>query len=155
MSSPEDESKQHALAREWAAARIVVIGGLLVAVAVAGYFAYRDRQATLAQQQAAAPIAVTPRKVDIKAVEQAELAVCTAELDHAIRIGIIPNYGALATSRLARTAVNRRFVCVAGTHLTKYFIAADLRCNNLRDPQCISVYRIASKDGQLLYSRPQ
>jgi len=44
MSLPEDGKAVGALKREWAAARIVVIGGFVVAIAVAGYFVYRARQ---------------------------------------------------------------------------------------------------------------
>lgn len=153
MPTPDDKNKVHALSREWAAARIVVIGGLIVALAVAGYFAYRAREATIAAQQAAAPV-MTP-KVDAKTVARVELIVCNAELAHAKDLGIIPQYGRLDTPKLVRTQVERRYVCIGVTHLSKYYIAADLRCDNLADARCMSVYRIALPDGTLLYSRPE
>jgi hypothetical protein len=153
MSSPGDHSKQHALSREWAATRAIVIGGLVVAVAVGGYFAYRAHEASVAEQQALAP--PLPKKIDAKTVAHAELVVCSAELAHAKDLGILPQYARLDTPKLARTAVAGRYVCVAATHLTKYFIAADLHCNSLMDAQCMSVYRIALQNGSLLYSRPQ
>ncbi|MGB8364741.1 MAG: hypothetical protein ACLQUZ_16740 [Rhizomicrobium sp.] len=86
---------------------------------------------------------------------RAELAVCSAELARAQAIGVIPQYGRLDSPKLMRTNVEGRFVCVAATHLTKYLIAADLRCNNLADPQCVSVVRIALMDGTVVYSRPE
>jgi len=150
VSVPGGETKQSALHLEWAAARIVVIGGLILAVAVAGYFIYRNQQAERAAAQAAAP-----HKLDPKLLARAELAVCTAELAQAINIGIVPTYGQLASPNLVRGPVPKRFICEAGTHLTRYFIAADLLCNNLTDAHCVSIYRIATKDGQLLYDRPE
>ena len=155
MPLPEDDSNQHALKREWAAARIVVIGGLLVALVVAGYFAYRQGQTMRAEQEASMPHAMTPNKVDQKLLARAELAVCSAELQQAKDIGIVPQYGRLASPKLTRGSVPRRFICVAATHLAAYYIAADIACDNLADARCVSIYRIALKDGRLLYDRPQ
>jgi hypothetical protein len=156
MSPPPNDNKQRALAREWAAARIVIIGGFIIAIAVAGYFWYRERQATLAEQQASMPHAVAaPHKIDAKTLARIELAVCTVELNDAKSLGIIPQYGALASPRMARGNAPRRFICEAQTHLTRYFIAADILCNHLADARCVSVYRIATKAGSLVYSRPQ
>jgi hypothetical protein len=154
MSLPEDNPKQHALKREWAAARIVVIGGFIVAIAVAGYFAYRQEQAMRAQSQATAQAGL-PHKIDAKLLARAELAVCSAELIQAQSIGIVPTYGQLVTPRLVRENTPRRFICEAGTHLTRYFIAADIVCNNLADARCVSVFRIALKNGTLVYQRPE
>jgi|SRR5579862_8628579 len=147
----KDEAKLRALKREWAAARAVVIGGLILAVAVAGYFAYRQHE----EMRAELPQAVVPNKIDPKLLARAELAVCSAELKQAKTINIVPAYGQLASPNLIRSAVPKRFICEAATHLTKYFIAADLLCNNLTDGRCVSVYRVALTDGTLVYSRPQ
>lgn len=151
MSTPENSNTRRALAREWAAARIVVIGGLIVAAAIAGYFAYGEYQA---EKQAAAPTVVTPKPIDAKAMARVELEICSAELIRSKDIGIVPRYADLATPRLARTDVARRFVCVAKTNVAKYFIGADLRCNKLADARCVSVFRIVLGDGRLLYVRP-
>src|SRR5277367_5937903 len=102
MSLPEENPKQHALRREWAAARVVIIGGFIVAIAVAGYFAYRQEQATRALTQANAPQAGLAHKVDPKLLARAELAICSAELVQAQGIGIVPTYGQLATPTLVR-----------------------------------------------------
>jgi len=152
---PDNTPKQHALAREWAAARIVLIGGFIVAIGVAGYFVYRQHQETLAEHGQSAQTAALPKKIDAKKLLQVEAAVCTEELIHAKNIGIVPEYGVLATPRLVRTDVSRRFICEASTHLAKYFIAADLRCNNLLDAACMSVYRVVLKDGTIVYARPE
>jgi len=155
MSLPEDDKKMGALKREWAAARIVVIGGFVIAVAVAGYFVYRAKQQQAALQPVVHATVVRP-KVDPKLVARVELAVCTAELMHAKDLGAIPPYGELASGQLVRVAdVPRRFICEAKTHLTAYFIAADVLCDKLSDPRCVSVYRVANREKQLIYSRPE
>lgn len=156
MSLPEDDKKMGALKREWAAARIVVIGGFIVAVAVAGYFVYRARQQQIVAQQPVVHATVVNPKVDPKLVARVELAVCTAELTRAKDVGAVPPYGELASGQLVRVAdVPRRFICEAKTHLTAYYIAADVLCDKLSDPRCVSVYRVANREKQLIYSRPE
>lgn len=154
MSLPTDDPKHRALKREWAAARVVVLGGLLVAVGVVGYFAYRQGQAMRAENQAVTQTQAA-KKVDPKLLARVELAVCSAELQRAQDIGIIPTYGRLATQRLIKGTEPRRFICEAMTHLAHYYIAADLMCNKLGDARCVSIYRIAVKDGELVYQRPE
>jgi predicted negative regulator of RcsB-dependent stress response len=155
MSLPEDDKKMGALKREWAAARVVIIGGFIVAIAVAGYFYYRARQEQLAQQPIVHTTVVRP-KVDAKTLARAELAVCTAELMRAKDVGAIPTYGQLATGQLVRAPdAPQRFICEARTHLTSYYISADVMCDKLADPRCVSVYRVATKERQLIYDRPQ
>jgi hypothetical protein len=155
MSLPEDDKKMGALKREWAMARIVVIGGFIVAIAVAGYFVYRAKQQELAQQPVVHATVVNP-KVDAKVLVRVELAVCTAELMHAKDVGAVPAYGELATAQLVRAGdAPRRFICEAKTHLTNYFIAADVLCDKLSDPRCVSVYRVANREKQLIYARPE
>jgi hypothetical protein len=150
MSVPQDDPKLHALKREWAAARLVVIGGLILAVCVAGYYVYRQRPRPNVPRQ---EVVATPR-YDPKLVARVEAAVCTAELLRAKDLGMVPQYGALATTRLLRANVPRRYICEAATHLTRYFISADLLCANIAEPRCVSVYRVALKDGTLIYARP-
>lgn len=152
MSSPGEDPKHRALAREWAAARIVVIGGLILACAVGGYFAWRSISAQNAQQQAAQP-APAPRKIDAKTLRKVEIAVCSIEIKRAEDIGIVPIYAGLGSPNLVRSNVPHRFICEAKTHLTHYFIAADLLCDKLSDPRCVSVYRVMLPNGTLLYSR--
>lgn len=149
MSSADNDGKQRALAREWLAARIVVIGGLVLAVAVAGYFAYQQHEAAVQVQQAA-----IPKKIDFKALRRIETAVCTAEVVRAIDIGVVPAYAQLATWQLAKTPQGH-YLCEAKTRVTTYLIAADLLCNDLKKADCVSIYRILLKDGRFVYARPQ
>jgi len=86
---------------------------------------------------------------------RAELAVCTVELMRAKDLGVIPSYGQLASGQLVRAPdAPHRFICEAQTHLTNYFISADVLCGKIADPRCVSVYRVATKEKQLVYSRP-
>ena len=151
-----DDNEDTALtAREWLAARIVIIGGFIVAIAVAGYLVYRGRQQQLAQQPVVHATVVRP-KVDPKVLARVELAVCTAELLRAKDLGAIPSYSEVSNGKLLRAGdAPRRFICEAQTHLTKYFISADLLCENFADPRCISVFRVANKEQQLIYARPE
>lgn len=154
MTTPEDDTTQRALRREWAAARLVVIGGLIVGLAIVGYLAYQQKAAAdRALQEIASQSA--ERKINAKALAEAELAVCSAELIRAKAIGIVPNYGVLVSPHLIRGNIANRYVCEAGTSLTRYYIAADIRCNKLAEARCVSVYRIALKGGTLVYSRPR
>ena len=155
MSAPEDDTKQRALKREWAAARIVVIGGFIIAIAVVGYFLWKARQDRLAQTPVVHATVVSPPKIDAKTLRQLELALCTVELMHAQDLGMVPRYGELTTGLAFHGTVPGRFICEAKTSLTHYFISADLLCNKLTDARCVSVYRVALKDGTLIYSRPQ
>lgn len=160
MSSPDDNSTKRALAREWAAARIVVLGGLVLALAVAGYFAFQQWRAERAAEQAQAVHAgVVQPKLDAKTVRAIEVAVCRAEIEHAKELTVVPSYAVLGSPNLVRTKIDGRFICEARTHLTQYFVSADFLCAKLgdvvRDPRCISVYRVMLPDGRLVYSRPE
>jgi hypothetical protein len=156
MSLPENDQKQRALKREWAAARVVVIGGIVVAIGVAGYFVWRAQQERLAQAPVVHATTVPP-KVDQKLVRRLELTLCTMGLVNAQGLGMVPQYATLATPRALRGTTPGRFICEAKTDLTHYFISADLKCSQLAqltDARCVSVYRVALKDGRLIYSRP-
>jgi len=157
MAVPENDQKQRALKREWAAARVVVIGGIIIAVGVAGYFVWRARQEKLAEAPVVHATVVQQPKVDQKLVQRVELALCTIGLSNAQGLGMVPQYATLATPRALRGTTPGRFICEAKTDLTHYFISADLKCSHLgqlTDARCVSVYRVALKDGTLIYSRP-
>lgn len=155
MSLPENNSTQRALRREWVAARLIVIGGLILGIAVVGYFAYQQWQAANNALKGVATQTAPRRKINAKALAEAELEVCSAELIRAKALGIVPQYGVLVSPHLIRGNIANRYVCEAGTSLTHYYIAADLLCNKLADARCVSIYRIAVKGGMLVYARPQ
>lgn len=159
MSLPEDDDKKRTPKLESTPVRIAALGVVIV-VAVAAYFGYRAYQHHRAAQVASLvhTTVVSGPKLDRKLVRNIEIAICTAEIARAKDLGMIPTYGGLASPNMIQANVPRRFICEAQTHLTHYFVSADLLCENIRvtvqDPRCISVFRVALKDGTLIYSRP-
>src|SRR6185437_10950686 len=96
----DDNDDLRMTVREWKAARIVLIGGFIIAVAVAGYFAWTQHQQALAtaaaqqaQEQAAEQAAAGPTKAQIaQAQARMGLAVCLRVAINAAADGIIPQY---------------------------------------------------------------
>jgi hypothetical protein len=147
MSSTAPATPNRALAREWLAVRIIVLGGLAVAIVAAIYFgivvpnyiAPRELRATLTNQ--------------IRTLLTQEAQVCTAALGTAKNFGIVPQYGQLASAKLAQTRVQGRYACLAATHAAKYVLVVDLLCRNFTDSRCVSLYNISQTDGTVLYQR--
>ena len=90
--------------------------------------------------------------VSQKVLEE-EAAVCTQTLNSAKNFGIVPQYGELASPRLAATDLPGRYICVAQTKVAKYLMAVDLQCRNLNSPRCVSLYNVSQADGTVLYQR--
>ncbi|HEX4160470.1 MAG TPA: hypothetical protein VHY79_18535 [Rhizomicrobium sp.] len=147
MTAPDTSATQQALAREWLAVRIIVIGGFLVALAAGLWFGMIYPNYILPREQREFVVNRVKHLLD----EEAQ--VCTLTLNAAKNFGIVPQYGQLATSRLALTNVKGRFVCMAQTKVAKYLMAVDLQCRNLDSPRCISLYNVSQADGTVLYQR--
>lgn len=147
MSSSDVIGTQRFLAREWIAVRVVVIGGFLLALAAGLYFGV------------VYPDFVQPREIRtilhnrVQAILGAEAQICAMGLNTAKNFGIVPQYGQLTTTRLARTDVQGRYVCIAGTSAAKYLLAVDLVCHDLKNPRCISLYNVSQPDGTVLFQR--
>jgi hypothetical protein len=142
------------ISREWLAARIVLLGGFVLAIAVAAYFTLRP--APVVQQLPAAQTedqaaAVLARK---EANAKAAIMVCAMELLNAKNTGIVPSYGQLVGMLPRKTATRGRYACIAGTNVTHYVIEADLVCRNLLDSRCVALHEVKTSDGTLLYQRP-
>jgi hypothetical protein len=157
----EYDDLKRATAREWAAARIVVIGGFAIAIAVAGYFAWQRHEATVAarqaqaQQIAALAKAQQPRPA-FKETTQDEKAkgamlFCAMELVNAKNMGIVPSFGQLASPLPRKTDTQGRYACIAATQVSKYVIEADLVCRQVNDPKCVHLHSIKTDDGTVLY----
>jgi hypothetical protein len=148
-------------AREWFWARVVLIGGFAVAVAVAGYFGWeRHAQTIAAQQQEAARLAATARQQprtmtpeQARADENKKLGmmICAMELVNAKNMGVIPPYGQLADTQPRATAKKNRLSCLAATEVNKYEIQADLLCRTLTSPQCMKLHSVKTADGTTLF----
>lgn len=147
MSSSNLAPAERALKFEWLAARVIVIGGFVVAIIAAIYFGV------------IVPRILEPRELHAKLVTRvetilkAEAQICSMALTSAKNFGIVPQYGRLVTAKLALTQVQGRYICVAATNAAKYFLSIDLVCRDLKSPRCTSLYNILQPDGTVLYQR--
>ena len=142
----QQDQNGRALSREWAAARIIVIGGVVVAIAAVLYFGW-IKPTWLTKPQA------SPEVQRAQEEAQAELQLCSTGLKTAQSFGIVPPYGKLARPLIQKTDVTRRYACFAQTPATKYVVAVDLVCRNLTDSRCVSLYSVSQADGTVLYQR--
>jgi hypothetical protein len=147
MTSIDTADMQRALAREWLAVRIIVIGGFLIALLAGGWFGVIYPDYVLPREQRTQLV----NRVQKLLGEEAQ--VCTITLDSAKNFGIVPQYGQLASYRLAVTTLKGRYVCVAQTKVAKYLMYVDLQCRDLRSPRCVSLYNVSQADGTVLYQR--
>jgi hypothetical protein len=146
MSVTEQETVQRSLSREWLAARVVVIGGLVLAAGLILFFGW-IKPAYLAAPQ------LTPEQQQARATGQAILDMCSTGVSSAKAFGILPPYGRLASLTVGKTDVQGRYVCVAATQVAKYLVAVELLCRNLKDRRCVSLYSVTQDDGTVLYQR--
>jgi hypothetical protein len=158
----DDDGDLRLTAREWTAARIVLIGGFIVAIAVAGYFTWTQHKqaqeaaaAQQAQEQAAERAAAGPTPAQIaQAQAGVGLAVCLRVAINAAADGIIPQYSKLDSKSPTPTNVQGRYTCTAATDVAKYKVTGDLICSDMRKAGCVKLYRVVSDDGTVLYQAP-
>jgi hypothetical protein len=146
--------------REWAMARIVLIGGFAIAIGVAAWFALRP-----APVETVPPVASLPPPAHLKipgnpssqerADSNAAMMVCAQELMNAKNNGSVPAYGQLSSLLPKATAVRGRYTCQVATSAEKYTISADLICRTLTDSRCVALYDVTTADGTVLYQRQQ
>ncbi len=142
----QNAAGQRALSREWLAARIVVVGGLVLAAAVVVFFGWIKPAYLTAPQ-------LTPEQQQARTNAQAVFDMCTTGVAAAKAFGILPTYGRLASLKVGKTDVQGRYVCVAATQVAKYLVAVELYCRNLKDRRCVSLYSVSQDDGTVLYQR--
>jgi hypothetical protein len=147
MSSFDTSQGKNALRREWLIARIVVIGGFAIAFVAALYFGVLVPWVIQPRLQRAALVS------RIETLLHAEAQICTMALTNAKNFGIVPQYGQLATPKLAPTDVQGRYLCLAATKVAKYVLAVDLLCRDLKNARCTSLYNVTQADGTVLYQR--
>ena len=147
MSSTQAAPANQALRFEWLAARIIVIGGFVIALAVAIYFGI------------IVPRIIQPREFRaavanrVNTILVAESKICNMALTSAKNFGIVPQYGQLVSQKLALTQVQGRYICLATTAAAKYVLSVDLLCRQLSSPRCTSLYNVSQSDGTVLYQR--
>jgi predicted negative regulator of RcsB-dependent stress response len=148
------ENMKRASSREWAAAKIVVIGGLIVALVVAGYFGWQHYQDLKQQQLLASPAYQQQQAAQLQKKSQVRLAgmvLCAMELANAQKMGLIPSYGKLAKPMPYTTKNRGEYACFAATQVLAYEITAHLICRELSDPKCTRVMSIKLNDGTQIY----
>jgi hypothetical protein len=143
--SKPDES-QHALSREWLVARIVVIGGFVVAVLTVIWFGWV--QPELQRRAAIARVQEHNRETAMAAGQ-----LCRSALTASQSFGIVPNYAQISGSKLYITNVQGRYICVAATRAAKYIVAVDLLCHDVKDRRCVSLFSVIDGNGTPLYRR--
>jgi hypothetical protein len=142
--------------REWFWARVILVGGFIVAIAVAGYFGWQRYQATIRAQQQPAPQSQaagqkSSHEAELEAKAKGAMMFCAMELLNAKNMGVVPSYGQLASPLPEKTAKTGRYACTAATQVTKYRIEANLVCRQLTNPACVQLHSITSDDGTVLY----
>lgn len=147
MSSTQAAPVDRALRFEWLAARVIVIGGFIVALAVAIYFGIIVPRVIQPREFRAA---LTTR---VNAILGAESKICNMALTTAKNFGIVPQYGQLVSQKLGLTQMQGRYICLASTSAAKYVLAVDLLCRELGNPRCTSLYNVSQSDGTVLYQR--
>lgn len=145
---------RRATAREWLAARIVLVGGFAAAIAVAAYFALQPAPPPVTEEaNIPPPEAQAPAQTQQQTDANAAMLVCAQELLNAKNNGSIPSYGQLSSLVPTVTNVKGRYACHATTPAASYTINADLVCRNLTDSHCVHIYNVTTGDGKILYQR--
>lgn len=147
-----DDNLRRGTEREWLAARIVLVGGFVIAIAVAGYFIWRQHQAEEAANQPVPSSQVQTQRLP-EDVKTAMMLFCAQELVEGKNVNIVPVDAQLAEKLPRNTNVKNRFACIAHTTATVYFITADYRCPRVTEAKCVRLYDIQTNDGLLIYRR--
>jgi hypothetical protein len=141
-----------ALEREWKIGLFVVIGGFVLAIAIAAFLTFGKRPHAIVpdQTQIAEP---APSSDDIASSLNDPSQVCRTALANAKNFGVLPGDGRLADPDPRQTDQEGRFICDAETGKAKYSIAVDIVCEDAAKESCISIYNVAEDDGAVLYQR--
>jgi len=132
---------------EWRAALLTIVGGLIIACAVAAYFTFRTPAPTPEQVEEARQL------VGNAVLLRAEQLVCKQALASAKTFGIVPNYAGLSNPLPTTTAVTGRYVCTSKTNVAQYNIAVDLVCRDVSKARCVNLFSVTQPDGTVLYQR--
>ena len=145
--SVSEQGDLSALSREWLAARIVIIGGLVAAALAIAWFGWL-KPAYFTKPQ------LTPAQIAAQQTAHAIVNLCATGVGEAKSFGILPNYGKLSNPlKFGRTDVQGRYVCVATTQVAAYLIAVDLLCRETTSRRCVALFSVTQGDGTVLYQR--
>lgn len=77
--------------------------------------------------------------------------ICTATLTRARDYGVVPMTASLLNNKAASTDVKGRRICVAQADNDQFNMAVDLKCDKLKNKDCISLYSVERADGLSTY----
>ncbi len=143
----EHEPNIPGLQRDWLAARIVGIAGLLLILAITG-LAIVD---LLSQQPSPPPPAAVSPQALAAARRQEDIALCDGALAAAQGLGVLPAFAVRDGDATRPGGVQGRYICNAKTDAAHYAIAFDLACPQL-SAHCIVPFEV-TQDGTSLYRR--
>jgi hypothetical protein len=146
-----EQADIRALKREWTISLAVVIGGFIIAIAVAAFLTFGQRQHALVPDQTQLPDHGPPHVRT--AGDPARF--CRTVLASAKAFGVVPGAGRLFDPDPRQTDQQGRYICDAQAGAAKYSIAADVVCPDIGKDRCVSIYNIAQDDGAVLYQRRQ
>jgi hypothetical protein len=141
-----------ALEREWKISLFVVIGGFVIAIAVAAFLTFGNKQHAVVPDQTQV-VEPAPPSDEVANGLNDPSQVCRTALANAKNFGVLPNDGRLADPDPRQTDQEGRYICDAATGKAKYSIAVDIVCEDVAKDQCVSIYSIAEDDGSVLYQR--
>lgn len=141
-----------AFEREWKIGLFVVIGGFVIAIAVAAFLTFGKKQHAVVPDQTQIAEPATPSDERANGLNDPS-QVCRTALANAKNFGVLPNDSRLADPDPRQTDQEGRYMCDAETGKAKYSIAVDIVCEDAAKDRCVSIYSVAEDDGSVLYQR--
>ncbi len=81
-------------------------------------------------------------------------AICTPMLEQARAYGVVPPSASLASSEAKKDdKISGRRLCTAQAGDDKFILSVDLSCNDLKKPDCLSLYAVERGDGLSTYQK--
>ena len=149
VTAYEHDPNMPALRREWLGARLVAAFGVLFVGIVVAMIFVNNWLVSHPGVEVVAPAAAP----DAEARRQADIALCTAALLNAQKLGIMPGFAERDGDSAEATNVTGRYVCGAKTDAAKYTIVFDLACRDLGQDNCLVPFQISQEGGGVIYQR--
>ncbi|MEI9991003.1 MAG: hypothetical protein WDM86_13285 [Rhizomicrobium sp.] len=146
----EHQPNMRALQRDWLAARIVGLAGLVLIAAVAGLATFdlvSPRPLPLPRPVVASPQALAAAR------RQEDIALCDGALAAAQALGVVPTFAVRDGDQTRPGGAQGRYICGAKTDAAGYAITFDLACTHLgAGGNCIVPFAV-TQNGTSIYRR--